>query len=119
MEGSSMRQRIWVAACLALLGVVPVIAHAAVVWFQAPTKYTVTGPARFPLAYDWDRDGWPDLLISGSDSITVLRNDQEGQFTRLLAFPNPHAPYALAAVDLNTDGIDDLETGTLLDGLVT
>jgi hypothetical protein len=66
------------------------------------------------LTADFNGDGIPDLVILGSDTISVLLGNGDGTFT---AAPSPSAdlPGAIAVGDFNGDGIPDLAVAPALD----
>ena len=66
------------------------------------------------LTADFNGDGIPDLVILGSDTISVLLGNGDGTFT---AAPSPSTdlPGAIAVGDFNGDGIPDLAVAPVLD----
>jgi hypothetical protein len=66
------------------------------------------------LTADFNGDGIPDLVILGSDTISVLLGNGDGTFT---AAPSPSTdlPGAIAVGDFNGDGIPDLAVVPVLD----
>jgi hypothetical protein len=72
---------------------------------------TGQGPSAIAVG-DFNGDGKPDLAITnGTDSTaTILLGDNTGVFVQAPQSPlnNFNAPAALAAADVNSDGIEDL-----------
>ncbi|MDX1545722.1 MAG: FG-GAP-like repeat-containing protein [Rhodothermales bacterium] len=79
---------------------------------------------------DLDGDGFPDLATANREgragpgtlatgSVTILRNDGDGTFTRTALLDTPaHGETAAVAADANEDGILDLFVGSITDGTV-
>jgi len=66
------------------------------------------------LTADFNGDGFPDLVILGNNTISVLLGNGDGTFT---AAPSPSndLPGAIAVGDFNGDGIPDLAVAPVLD----
>jgi hypothetical protein len=65
-------------------------------------------------ALDWNRDGFPDLLATRRDQLSVLfQNDGQGGFERVeLPFPIPQeSAYAYIFLDLDGDRREELVVG--------
>ncbi|MFB3110456.1 MAG: FG-GAP repeat domain-containing protein, partial [Gemmatimonadales bacterium] len=60
------------------------------------------------LAYDVDRDGHVDLVVSGEGRVVVLRGRGDGQFDVAASVAAGEDPVDLAAADLDGDGFEDL-----------
>lgn len=59
---------------------------------------------------DFNRDGKADLAISHYSGVTVLQGDGAGQFTVYASTGGSALKHAVAAGDINGDGIDDVVT---------
>jgi hypothetical protein len=66
------------------------------------------------LTADFNGDGIPDLVILGSDTISVLLGNGDGTFTGA-PYPSSDLPGAVAVGDFNGDGIPDLAVAPVLD----
>jgi hypothetical protein len=77
-----------------------------------------TAPAGDPwdmLVTDVDRDGHPDVLVDGSDTLaTVVHGDGRGGILRTSTLPMP-ASATRALGDVTGDGLDDVILGTIVD----
>jgi hypothetical protein len=99
--------------------------------FETGASYPV-GPFPGTLAAgDLNGDGWPDLVVTNSQSanISVFLNNRDGTFLSpyliscgylcLQNEPVGSGPYGVAVVDLNSDGKADLVVGNLNDGTIS
>jgi hypothetical protein len=75
------------------------------------------------VAVDLDSDGDQDLAVAntGSDNVTILRNNGSGKFTQPASSPVAagHWPRSVVAVDLDGDGDRDLAVAHTGSGTVT
>ena len=76
---------------------------------QARTVATVTSPIGL-LAYDFDRDGKPDLAVLGANGVTILYGDGNGGFpvSSEQVLTTTQAPRSIAVADFNRDRIPDV-----------
>jgi uncharacterized protein (TIGR03437 family) len=72
--------------------------------FQAPVNIPVPGPTNFVAVADFNKDGRPDMVVSGTQ-VTVLTNLGNGTFQQSGPYPNL-IPTAIG--DFNKDGHLDI-----------
>src|SRR4051812_957378 len=83
-------------------------AQGAVTFTMSPL---VSGPAGSLATADADRDGWDDLLTSGSSSGSLFSNLGGGAFAPASVFPTGgFGAFRSTASDFNGDGSPDLAT---------
>ncbi|MBI5434838.1 MAG: VCBS repeat-containing protein [Planctomycetes bacterium] len=81
--------------------------------FQAATTYSVLAPSHGLAVLDVDGDGDIDIAASGNDEVQVRVNAGNGTFPTLLSVSTSvQTDYALAAADMNNDGVTDLVVGS-------
>lgn len=81
--------------------------------FQAATTYSVLGPSHGVAVLDLDGDGDTDIAATGNDEVQLRVNAGNGTFPTLLSIPTSvQTDYALAAADMDNDGITDLVVGS-------
>jgi FG-GAP-like repeat len=66
-----------------------------------------TGPSTV-VAADIDDDGFVDLAVTQANGVSVLINDQQGNFTNKTDYPLGFAPGFLVAADFDSSGLPDL-----------
>jgi hypothetical protein len=81
--------------------------------FKAPVSYpfggSVQGPGYgFMVVGDFNGDGKPDLVVTGTNVISVLLGNGDGTFQAPIETSLDFTPYALTVGDFNGDGIADL-----------
>lgn len=87
--------------------------------FQPPVVATTVYNPTAMRSGDFDRDGIPDLAVTGITTggqiinVSVHRGDADGGFQLVGAYPgNGSGPYSLTVDDFNADGILDLAVAT-------
>lgn len=63
------------------------------------------------VAADFDNDGFPDLAVTQAAGVSVLRNDQLGNFDSKTDYPLATSPGFLVAADFDSSGLPDLAIG--------
>ena len=75
--------------------------------FQAPVTYSVP-VAPYLVVGDFNSDGKPDIAIAGNSQVSTLINNGDGTFKSPTNYSIPGNVQAIAAADLNADGVLDL-----------
>src|SRR6185312_6834302 len=89
--------------------------------FAPDASYTVAPNTPATSVADFNSDGLPDLVVAGYDasgngSLNILINNGDGTFQNALSYPAGNAPAAIAAADLDGDGVPDVVTAAPTSG---
>jgi hypothetical protein len=78
--------------------------------FEAWESHLVADRPQYINSFDFDGDGWPDILVSSSDSnsLTFFRNEEGAGFTWFTEQNIGAYPYAIEMADFNSDGRTDM-----------
>ncbi len=88
--------------------------------FNEHVMYDVGVRPRTAALGDFNRDGRLDLAVANnqSDDLSILLGNGNGTFQKAATLPAGRSPLAIAAGDLNHDGVDDLVVALRFDHLL-
>src|SRR5436309_579543 len=90
--------------------------QAAILFTHTADLVTAAPTSRGVAAADFNRDGVPDLVLTGDEnptgSVSVFLGHGDGTFSPGTTYSLPSGALAVAAADVNSDGFPDLAVGT-------
>jgi hypothetical protein len=90
--------------------------QAAILFTHTADLVTAAPTSRGVAAGDFNRDGVPDLVLTGDEnptgSVSVFLGHGDGTFAPRTTYPLPYGALAVAAADVNSDTFPDLVVGT-------
>jgi hypothetical protein len=112
-EGDVMRMYVspvWLVVAMCLIIALPAVAAptAAALSFAPPVHYGLGGRPADIASADLNGDGRPDIVASAGAGLEVLLGGDLGRFAAARRIPLEHRPGAIAVIDFDCDGTQDV-----------